>query len=54
MAGTPKRTHQRLGAVVAGPDADSLLVEDRRHVVRVHLVEVERDDSPALVNVLGP
>src|ERR1700693_6279457 len=33
--------HQRLRAVVAGPDGHSLPVEDLRDVVRVHALELE-------------
>ena len=35
--------HDRLGTVVPGPDGDSLLVENRTHVVWVDSVEYERE-----------
>ena len=35
--------HQRLGAVMPGPDADATRVEEARDVVRVGALERERD-----------
>src|SRR6266508_3898530 len=37
--------HQRLAAVVPGPDRDALHVEDLRDVVRMDAVEIEREDA---------
>ncbi len=44
--------HQWLVAVVAGPDGDVVLVEERSHVVRVNSVDVEREDA-ALLRAIG-
>src|SRR5262249_46991873 len=37
--------HERLGAVVAGPQGDSFLIQDRADVVRVDAVEYEGNRS---------
>ena len=42
---------QRLGAVVAGADADPLHIEDARDVVRVDSIDVEADDAMVAVPV---
>ena len=52
VAATPRR-HQRLGAVVAGADADAVAAEDLGDVVRVDAVERERDDAAATLGVGG-
>ena len=39
--------HQRLRAVVPGPDAHAVAREDLGHVVRVHAIDRERDGSAA-------
>src|SRR3954454_9520089 len=41
--------HQRLAAVVAGADRNALQVEDLRDVVRMDVLEVERDDAGATI-----
>lgn len=41
----PEPIHQGLGAVVAGPDGDAVLVQDVGHVVGVSLLEGKRDDT---------
>src|SRR5439155_11485190 len=41
--------HQRLAAVMPGPNRDTFGVEHLRHVVRVNALDVERDDSRAAV-----
>src|SRR5438093_1688998 len=38
-------THQRLSAVVAGPNTDAVLVQDRRQVVRMNVAVCERNDA---------
>ena len=45
--GDAEHAHQRLGAVVAGPHAHGLLVDDLRDVVGVDAVEEERDGAAA-------
>src|SRR5437773_7079774 len=44
--------HQRLRAVVAGPDRDPLHVQDRRDIVRVDVAEGERDHAAAAGGIL--
>ena len=46
--------HQRLGAVVAGADADRLAVAELGDVVRVDALDRERDDPAAAVEVGRP
>src|SRR5207245_3351954 len=43
--------HEGLGAVMAGPDADPLDIEDRGDVVRMGAVDRERDDAGSLRDV---
>ena len=45
--GHAEHLHERLGAVVARPHADGLLVDDLRDVVGVDAVEQERDRAAA-------
>src|SRR5918997_1841687 len=45
--------HQGLGAVVASPDGDVLLVEDAGDVVGVDVVQGEGDDTAAVRRVRG-
>jgi hypothetical protein len=40
--------HERLGAVVPGAHGDALRVEEAGDVVRMHPVDVERDDAAAI------
>src|SRR5688500_15735937 len=46
-------THERLGAVVSGPDGDPLAVQDGPDVVRVDVLDVERNQSRLYVCVPG-
>ena len=43
--------HQRLGAMMAGADSDALAVEQRRHIVRMRLVQSESDDAAAILRL---
>src|SRR5260221_1949185 len=47
--GDAEPRHQRLGAVVAGPDGNVLPVQDLRDVVRMDVLELEADDAGAPV-----
>src|SRR5829696_724285 len=45
--GDAELSHQRLAAMVPGANADTVEVEELRHVVRMGVVEVEADDAGA-------
>jgi hypothetical protein len=39
----PQGSRERFGAVVAGPDGDAFLIENRCNVVRVHITKGKAD-----------
>ena len=47
MRGEPELFHQRLGAMMADAHRDLVLVEHGADIVRVHAVEVERENRRA-------
>src|SRR3989441_2864341 len=47
--GDAEPAHQRLGAVVAGPNTDAVAVQDRRQVVRMNVPVRERHDAGTVV-----
>src|SRR2546425_8928097 len=47
--GDAEPAHQRLGAVVAGPNTDAVAVQDRRQVVRMNVAVRERHDAGTVV-----
>src|SRR5947209_20416901 len=52
--GYTQMLHQWLRTVVAGPDGNAVLVEQRGEVVRVDAFQVESEHAAARVRVLGP
>src|SRR6185503_18447492 len=49
-----EQTHQRLGAVMAGAQADVALIEHLREVVRMDVAEAEAERRAAHLDVAGP
>ena len=52
VAATPSSFHQRLRAMVTGADRDARIVQYGGGVVRVHPLDVEADDSGAVVGAV--